>query len=157
MVVDGSSEFVGNNAELADIAFKKALILPKMPVHLSRISISLPASVHAHLETGKLDSSFNSPEAKVYAALALNRTESQVSGGENAGQRLLHASVARKLMKIGTAQTSTELVTRSSDETRTTRGSQAATDRICPTASPRPSSGSGLHTHQHPLVMSSIG
>src|SRR5581483_5443632 len=38
MVVDGTSEFVGSNSGQADKAFRKALGIPKIPVHLSSIS-----------------------------------------------------------------------------------------------------------------------
>jgi hypothetical protein len=102
MVVDGASEFVGSNSDLADKAFRKALGVPKIPVHLSSISADTSNILHAHLETGTLEASFGSREAEVYVAIALNRAESQVSAGENAGHRLAHVSVVRSLTKIGT-------------------------------------------------------
>ena len=101
MVVDGTSEFVGSNSGLADKAFRKALGVPKLPVHLSSISADASNTLHAHLETGALDASFGSREADVYVAVALNRAESQVSAGENAGHRLAHVSVVKSLTKVG--------------------------------------------------------
>jgi hypothetical protein len=101
MVVDGTSEFVGSNSGQADKAFRKALGVPKIPVHLSSISADASNTLHAHLETGTLDSSFGSREADVYVAVALNRAESQVSEGENSGHRLAHVSVVKSLTKIG--------------------------------------------------------
>jgi hypothetical protein len=101
MVVDGRSEFVGSNSELADKAFAKALGTPKLSVRLSSISIDTSNNLHAHLEVGTLEPSFTSREAEVYVALALNRAESQVSAGENAGHKLAHVSVVRSLAKIG--------------------------------------------------------
>src|SRR6266849_2247224 len=101
MVVDGTSEFVGSNSGLADKAFRKALGVPKLPVHLSSISADASNTLHAHLETGTLEASFGSREAEVYVAVALNRAESQVSAGENAGHRLAHVSVVKSLTKIG--------------------------------------------------------
>jgi hypothetical protein len=100
MVVDGSSEFGGGDSERANTAFGKALRIAKMPVHLSAVSIGKLNSVHAHVETGALDSSYGSRTAEVYTVLALNHAQSQVSAGENAGHRLEHVSVARKLVKI---------------------------------------------------------
>jgi hypothetical protein len=101
MVVDGTSEFVGSNSGLADKAFRKALSVPKLPVHLTSVSADASNILHAHLETSALDASFSSREADVYVAVALNRAESQVSAGENAGHRLAHVSVVRSLTKVG--------------------------------------------------------
>jgi hypothetical protein len=101
MVVDGTSEFVGSNSGLADKAFRKALSVPKLPVHLTSVSADASNILHAHLETSALDASFSSREADVYVAVALNRAESQVLAGENAGHRLAHVSVVRSLTKVG--------------------------------------------------------
>jgi hypothetical protein len=101
MVVDGTSEFVGSNSGQADRAFRKALGAPKILIHLSSISTDASNTLHAHLETGTLDSSFGSREAEVYVAVALNRAESQVSAGENSGHKLTHVSVVKSLTKIG--------------------------------------------------------
>ena len=101
MVVDGSTEFVGSNPSLADQAFAKALSVPKMPISLSSVSVGNPNSVRAHVEIEAPQPSAGSRTAEVYAVLALDRAESNVSAGENAGHRLTHVSVARSLMKIG--------------------------------------------------------
>ena len=101
MVVDGTSEFVGSNSGLADKAFRKALSVAKLPVHLTSVSADASNILHAHLETGTLDASFSSREADVCVAVAVNRAESQVSAGENAGHRLAHVSVVKSLTKVG--------------------------------------------------------
>jgi len=101
MVVDGTSEFVGSNSGQAEKALRKALGAPKLPVHLSSISADASNTLHAHLETGTLDSSFGLREAEVYVAVALSRAESQVSAGENSGHKLTHVSVVKSLTKIG--------------------------------------------------------
>jgi hypothetical protein len=100
IVVDGSNEFGGSDSRLSDTVFAKALKIPKISIHLSSVSITNPNSLHAHLETGALDASYGSRTVEVYAVLALNHAESQVFAGENAGHRLGHVSVVRKLMKI---------------------------------------------------------
>jgi len=100
MVVDGTTEFVGSDSQLADRAFQKALRVQKLPVHLTSVFANL-STLHAHLEAGPLDASFPSREADVYVAVALNHAESQVSAGENSGHRLAHVSVVKSLTKIG--------------------------------------------------------
>jgi hypothetical protein len=100
MVVDGTSEFVGSNSSAATKAFNKALQTPKIPVRLSAISVASNL-LRAHLETGSLDSSYRTPDAEVYVAVALDRANSKVSAGENAGQNLEHVSVARAITRIG--------------------------------------------------------
>ncbi len=104
MVVDGSSEFNGSDSSLADKAFAKALSAPTIPVRLSSISTDASNILHAHIEVGTLPSTFASPQAEVYIAVALNRAESQVSAGENAGHRLTHVAVVRRFTKIGVLQ-----------------------------------------------------
>jgi len=100
MVVDGMSEFVGSNTSLANQAFETALYRPKLPVRLSSISVTSHL-LTGHLETGSLDKSYGTGHADVYLVLALNRAESRVSAGENAGHNLQHVSVVRRISKIG--------------------------------------------------------
>jgi len=100
MVVDGMTEFVGSNASLANQAFEKALHRPKLPVRLSSISVTSHL-LTGHLETESLDKSYGTGDADVYLVLALNRAESRVSAGENAGHNLQHVSVVRRISKIG--------------------------------------------------------
>jgi len=100
MVVDGMSEFVGSNTSLANQAFEKALHRPKLPVRLSSISVTSHL-LTGHLETESLDKSYGTGDADVYLVLALNRAESRVSAGENAGHNLQHVSVVRRISKIG--------------------------------------------------------
>ena len=101
MVVDGTSQFVGSDAAAANKAFSKALAAHKLAMHLSSISIDASHILQAHLEIGALDASFDVHNAEVHFAVALNRAESQVSGGENAGSKLIHVSVVRSLEKVG--------------------------------------------------------
>ena len=104
MIVDGSSQFVGSNAELAEKAFRKALSRQKLPIRVSSVSTVDPNYVRAHVELGPLKPAYSSHTADVYAVLALNRAESQVSKGENAGRRLTHVAVVTTLTKIGEVQ-----------------------------------------------------
>ena len=101
MVVDGSSEFTGSDTAQANKAFAKAMGNPKIAVALSSVKLGGPNVVQAHLDIGPLPASFEMAEAEVYVAVALNRAESQVSHGENAGRRLVHVAVVRSMVKVG--------------------------------------------------------
>ena len=98
MVVDGSSEFVGSDPELARKAFSKALAGQKIPVRLSAISVGAGNTLQAHVDVGAVPS-----DAEVVVAVALNHAESQVLHGENGGRTLTHTAVVRAMVKIGTA------------------------------------------------------
>src|ERR1700687_1041794 len=101
MVVDGTSQFTGSDAALANKAFATALTKPKIPVRLSSISLGATNVLLAHLETGALQESFGLRDADVYVSVALNRAESQVSGGENSGRKLSHTAVVKSIVKVG--------------------------------------------------------
>lgn len=98
MVVDGTSEFVGSDPALARKAFDRALMVQKIPVRLSSISIDAGNTLHAHVETGAA-----SADADVLVAIALNHAESHVLHGENGGRTLTHTAVVRAMVKIGAA------------------------------------------------------
>jgi hypothetical protein len=102
IVLDGSSEFVGSDEALADKAFAKELGKPKLTIRLSSVSVGASNLLLAHLETGALQESFAIREADIYFAVALNRAESKVARGENAGRTLEHVAVVRSMVKVGT-------------------------------------------------------
>ena len=101
MVVDGTTEFVGSNWHSADEALSTALNTPKIPIHVSSITLDQPNILRAHVETEAVPDSFGSGKAEVYVAVALNHAESQVSNGENGGRRLRHVAVVQNLVKVG--------------------------------------------------------
>lgn len=101
MVVDGTTEFVGNNPSLATQAFQKARTLEKIPVHISGISLDTPHSLQAHIVADALPEASKIRKADVYLVVALNHAESQVLRGENGGRRLAHVSVVQSLTKVG--------------------------------------------------------
>lgn len=100
MVVDGTSQFVGSDASLADKAFAEALRRPKLAVRLANVEVSAN-TVKAHIEAGDLQASFGLREAEVYVAIALDRAQSHVSHGENAGRTLAHTAVAKCIVAVG--------------------------------------------------------
>ena len=101
MVVDGTSEFVGSDSASANRAIGNALRAPKLRVNLSLVPVIAGDGSRLQVDIGQLESSFGMRGAEVYIAYALNRAESQVSAGENAGHKLAHVSVAKKIAKIG--------------------------------------------------------
>jgi hypothetical protein len=100
MIVDGTKEFVGGNSRDAQEAFAAERQANKVAVRLSGLRLE-GATLGGHLETGTLP--VQSRRLDVIVALALNRAESQVTRGENAGRRLTHVAVVRALEHIGTA------------------------------------------------------
>ena len=104
MVVDGTTEFVGNNSRLATQAVQKALVQQKVPVRLSNISLESSKVLRAHVETGALPEASKATKADVYLVIALNHAESQVLRGENSGRKLTHVGVVQSLTKIGSLE-----------------------------------------------------
>jgi hypothetical protein len=98
MIVDGSDEFVGSSAGEASKVFGKAIRTGKIAVTISGVSLE-NNQLHAHVDVGPLPP--GSRKADVLFAVALNRAESQVAKGENAGRRLAHVAVVRSLSKVG--------------------------------------------------------
>jgi len=92
MVVDGSVEFVGSKRAEANNAIEKSAMRPKGTVELKIDGDLLKATVsglNAHNDT------------TVYLAVAESGLSNKVSGGENTGVTLEHASVVRHLKKVG--------------------------------------------------------
>jgi hypothetical protein len=102
MVVDGSTEFVGNDSRLASQAVQKALAQQKVEVRLSAISVDGSKSLLAHIDAEALPENSVIRKADVYLVVALNHAESQVLHGENGGRRLSHVNVVQSLTKVGT-------------------------------------------------------
>jgi hypothetical protein len=95
MVIDGRSEFVGNDSERALHELASAARNLKTPVHVmvkdkSADRISLTVNVDATKTSGD-----------VLLAIAETGLASDVARGENAGRNLKHSAVVRKLSIIG--------------------------------------------------------
>jgi hypothetical protein len=101
MIVDGSSEFVGNSYRDAREAFTKSQAQPKVEVHIRDLEVK-DGKLMAQVESASLPP--GSHKADVVFVVALNRAESQVARGENAGRRLTHVAVVRSLNVVGTVE-----------------------------------------------------
>lgn len=99
MVVDGSVEFVGSDAQRAKAAIAHSARAEKAIIRI------LPGAdggkaLTVRVEVDALPS--QAANADVYLALAVNEATSQVLRGENGGRRLRHVAVVRSLNSIGT-------------------------------------------------------
>jgi hypothetical protein len=103
-VVDGTTQFVGGDRQLANQACERARSLEKIPVRISAISLDSPSTLRAHVETDPLPESSRARKAEVYVVVALNHAESQVLRGENQGRRLSHVAVVQSLTKVGSVE-----------------------------------------------------
>jgi hypothetical protein len=100
MVVDGTSQFVGNDQSQATHAISAASRTPKLPLTISTPKIAgriVSASVSSPLSTRSDD-----PRSEVFAALVDPKDTTDVPRGENSGRRLNHVAVVRTLARIGT-------------------------------------------------------
>jgi len=92
MVVDGRTEFVGSDAARADRVIADAARQPKAAVRLSLAQGRLQIRVAPLPRRGV--------SADVLLAITENSLESNVSRGENAGRRLRHIAVVRRLIQL---------------------------------------------------------
>ena len=99
MVVDGNTEFVGNDSQQARQACDKARSQAKIPLRISSIALDGASAIHAHLETDPSDR-----KADVFVVVALDHADSQVTAGENSGRRLSHVGVVQSLTKVGSLE-----------------------------------------------------
>jgi hypothetical protein len=103
MIVDGATEFVGNNPRLAEQAIEKAVSSQKVTIRISSISADTPGKLHASIETDALPAGSN---ADVYFVVALNHAESQVERGENKGHHLVYVAVVLSMTRVGSTDKS---------------------------------------------------
>jgi hypothetical protein len=97
MIVDGTDQFVGNDAAHAVRAIEHAaqtakikLVLSKPVVDAQKVSASVSAP-----------SSTTTKKVDLYAALVDPRDTTEVRGGENGGHRLQHVGVVRSMQRVG--------------------------------------------------------
>jgi hypothetical protein len=99
MIVDGTDQFVGNDASHALRAIQHATQSSKVRLTLSRPVVDghkVSASVSA------IAWPTTRPQADLYAALVDPTDTTEVRGGENGGHRLQHVGVVRSMQRVGT-------------------------------------------------------
>lgn len=92
MVVDGQTEFVGNNSGKAVTSIMAAAKLSKASIELALNENLLKINIS---EISKIEN------ATVFAAIAEDKLSTSVKRGENSGRVLEHSSVVRQLKTIG--------------------------------------------------------
>ena len=103
MVVDGQSQFVGNNAQEAELEVEKAAHRVKADVAITSQASNAARAQRFNVTVGKLAGTQNGDVAEVWLAVAEDGLHSSVSRGENAGRELRHVATLRSLQKIGVA------------------------------------------------------
>jgi hypothetical protein len=101
LVVDGRFGFVGSDGNEATSAIEKAIREPKILVAISGAARD-GDRVTAHIELNEAGRNISAGRAVLYVAIAENRAESRVAGGENRGASLVHIAVMRVLKQEGT-------------------------------------------------------
>ena len=109
MVVDGTFEFVGSDERRARQAAEEASKAEKIAVKVSAAHLDSRHMLALHIDVAQLPASSTAPSADILLAVADERDESHVSGGENGGRTLRHIAVVRSLAKVGTVDQSGEL------------------------------------------------
>jgi len=100
MVVDGREAFVGSDGARARAAIAAAGTAPLATVSLVRTYVRKD-TVGLLLSVKRLPANPADRTAEVWLALAEDGLADRVTGGENAGRRLVHDAVVRRLELIG--------------------------------------------------------
>jgi len=102
LVIDGQSQFVGNDPQEAEVEIEKAARAAKTEVAITAAQSDAKGS-RFHVSVGKLVGATSGDAAEIWLAVTEDGLHSQVSGGENSGQVLQHVATLRSLHKIGVA------------------------------------------------------
>jgi len=102
MVVDGTREFVGSNANEASKAITEAAKKPKAEVEIKIEKIE-ENKVYLSVKIEKLPKISSGDTAVIMLAITESNLATKVSRGENAGRKLPHTAVVRYLQNIGSA------------------------------------------------------
>src|SRR5262249_43739102 len=114
MIVDGRIQFVGSNSGAAREAIAKAARSPKADVSLA-IKALAQNSVAVSVRVENVAEVSGGAPADVVLAITESGLLSSVVRGENAGRKLAHSAVTRKLTKIGAVEGKTFSAERSVD------------------------------------------
>jgi hypothetical protein len=103
LVVDGQSQFVGNDERAAELEIEKASRSVKTEVAITSGKPEGKGSQRFTVSVGRLAGNKAGDVAEVWLAVTEDGLHSSVSQGENAGHVLHHVATLRSLRKIGVA------------------------------------------------------
>jgi hypothetical protein len=103
LVVDGQSQFVGNDEREAEVEIEKAARAAKTDVAITSGKPEGKGSQRFTVSVGKLAGNNAGDVAEVWLAVTEDGLHSSVSLGENAGHVLNHVATLHSLRKIGVA------------------------------------------------------
>jgi hypothetical protein len=98
MVVNGRTQFVGNDSHRATEAIAGSTTVPSAPVHISPVTVE-NGVVKFRVDANVPPLGGKAPE--VVVVLAYERATSRVTAGENSGRELTHVAVAHEFTKVG--------------------------------------------------------
>ena len=116
MIVNGSVEFVASREQNGKSAIDQAAQRKTIPLTVTAVSLPGKHSAEITVQLPSPTVEESSGDLEVWLAITETRLQSAVTRGENAGKDLRHASVLRKLQRLGRAtpkngqQASAELV-----------------------------------------------
>jgi len=106
LVVDGRSQFVGNDGRRAEAEIEKAARGVKTEVSITAGATDAKGGQSFTVTVGKLTQTSAGDTAEVWLAITEDGLHSSVMRGENAGRVLQHVATLRALRKIGDADAS---------------------------------------------------
>lgn len=106
LVVDGQSQFVGNDPRQAEREIAKAARGVKTEVAITALKPDAKGGQGFNVSVGKLGGNTAGDVTEVWLAVTEDGLHSSVSRGENAGHVLQHVATLRSLQKIGVADAS---------------------------------------------------
>ena len=103
MVVDGTTEFVGNDVHRALAAIEQAARTPKVNLQVEQLAAatSAPRNVSLHVSMAAFSGWNAKHGADVLLAITEDNLSSNVTAGENAGAHMDHRGVVRELRVLG--------------------------------------------------------
>ncbi len=107
MIIDGRTEFPGGNQSLAFDTLARAARTPKAEVTITRLgdkASEISKGLRLNVRVGNLPALTEGDTADVLLAVTESDLSTSVGRGENAGRKLSHVGVARRLSVIGAAQ-----------------------------------------------------